>query len=128
MHGIWGPSQSSSTFSISLPGTLNSTDSTFSITAQAAHKHLHLCMGFSDQDALPPTAWQSPVFFFFFSVSRITVNNECKFDKLKETVKAQETWCAVVHGMAESDMTQWLNNNVTFYFEIFPSAPLLPMF
>ena len=28
-----------------------------------------------------------------------------------EMVKDRETWCAVVHGAAKSDMTYWLNNN-----------------
>lgn len=44
---------------------------------------------------------------------------DVELTKLQETVKHREAWCAVVHGMAESDMTQWLNNNVTFYFEKF---------
>ena len=31
--------------------------------------------------------------------------------KLQEIVKEREAWHASVHGVTESDMTEWLNNN-----------------
>ena len=42
----------------------------------------------------------------------ITDSVGMNFSKLQETVKDREAWCAAVHGVAESDTTEQLNNNI----------------
>ena len=49
--------------------------------------------------------------------------NGHEFEQNPGGSKGQGSLVLYIHGMAESDMTQLLNNNVTFYFEIFPNLP-----
>ena len=44
----------------------------------------------------------------------ITDSINTSLSKLRKMVKDREAWCAAVHGAAESDMSERLNNNLAF--------------
>ena len=47
----------------------------------------------------------------------ITDSMDMSLSKLQEIVKNREAWRAAVHGIAELDLTQQLNNNTSRFLE-----------
>ena len=45
-------------------------------------------------------------------LNSITDSMHLSLSKLWETVKDREAWSTAVHGVTESDMSEWLNNNI----------------
>ena len=43
-----------------------------------------------------------------------TNSMDMNLSKLREMVKDREAWCAAVHVVTESDMSQGVNNNIVF--------------
>ena len=55
----------------------------------------------------------------------ITDSMDMNLGKVQEMVRAREAWRASVHGVAESDTTWRLNNNICAFFFFFLSESFI---
>ena len=58
-------------------------------------------------------------------LDNISNSVDMNMSKLWEVLEGRGAWCAAVHGVAESDRTQWLTNSSTYKAQTRPAHPLL---
>ena len=60
-------------------------------------------------------------------LNSIINSTDMSLGELQEMVTGREAWCATVHGVAESEMTEWLNNNRIPILLLKSSEPATPI-